>query len=224
MSWQNTWRLTIAHHWQLLPVLALAFYVAFIPHQGYPYPLHIDEWLHLAYSKAMLQAGNTTIIDPFLGQRVLGLSENLEAGFHAFWSVFHSISGLSWLTIFKYFPSVVFMVTILSVYILARREGFGWEAALFTCLIPTTVGILGPGFLVPVAMGLIFIPLSLFLVFNFRNAWSYLALLIFTSFLLAMHAATAVGLVLILAGYILVNFRIGPCRNHIFQKIGVHFH
>ena len=199
------WQLARSDYLKLVPILALGFYLAFLPHMDFPYPVHIDEWVHLAHFNALTQANSVSYPDPFLGQTTVGLSSNLEAGFHAFWSVFHSISGLSWLTIFKYFPSVVFMVTILSVYILARREGFGWEAALFTCLIPTTVGILGPGFLVPVAMGLIFIPLSLFLVFNFRNAWSYLALLIFTSFLLAMHAATAVGLVLILAGYILVN-------------------
>ena len=35
----------------LLPIMALAFYMAFIPHQGYPYAVHLDEWLHLAFSK-----------------------------------------------------------------------------------------------------------------------------------------------------------------------------
>jgi len=31
----------------LLPIMGLAFYIAFIPHQNYPYPVHIDEWVHL---------------------------------------------------------------------------------------------------------------------------------------------------------------------------------
>jgi len=90
---------------------------------------------------------------------------------------------------------------------LAQREGFGWEAAFFTCLIPTTVGILGPAFMVPVAMGLLFIPLSLFLVFNLRTGWSYVVLFIFTAFLLAIHAPTAIGLVIILIPYIVLNLR-----------------
>ncbi len=150
MSWQNIWRLARSDYLKLVPILALAFYIAFIPHQNYPYPVHIDEWVHLAYSEAMLQAGSTTFIDPFLGQSISGLSSNLEAGFHLFWGVFQQISGISWLTIFRYFPGVIFMITVLSVYVMARREGFGWEAALSTCLILTTVGILGPAFLVPV--------------------------------------------------------------------------
>ena len=188
-------------------IMALAFYVAFIPHHNYPYPVHIDEWVHLVYSKAMLRAGSATLVDPFLGQATLSLSSNLEAGFHLFWGVFQSISGISWLTIFRYFPSIMFVMTALSVYTLARREGFGWEAAFFTCLIPTTVGILGPAFLVPVAMGLLFIPLCLFLTFNLRNVWSYLTVFIFTSFLVSIHAPSAIGIVIILAPYILLNLK-----------------
>lgn len=56
-------------------------------------------------------------------------------------------------------------------------------------------------------MGLLFIPLSLFLAFNFKTGWSYLALFIFTCFLLSIHAATAVGLVIILILYILLNLK-----------------
>ena len=181
----------------LLPILALAFYIAFIPHYNYPYPLHVDEWVHLTYSKALMGAGSTTFAGSFL----------LEAGYHLFWGVFQSISGISWMNIFRYFPSIIFMITALSVYVLARRQGFGWEAALFTCLIPTTVGILGPAFMVPVAMGLLFIPLSLFIAFNFRTGWSYLALFIFTCFLLSIHATSAVCLAIVLAPYILLNLK-----------------
>ncbi len=191
--------------------MALAFYIALIPHHSYPYPVHVDEWVHFAYSKAILTAGSTTFVDPFLGKSTIGFSTNLEAGFHVFWAVFHQISGISWLAIFRYFPAVIFMLSVLSVYVLARRHGFGLEAALFTSLIPTTVGILGPAFLVPVAMGLAFVSLSIFIAFNFSSLWSYLTLLVLTSFLLAIHAPSAIILVIILIPYILLylksNFR-----------------
>jgi hypothetical protein len=197
MSWQNIWRLAKSDYLKLLPILALAFYIAFLPHHNYPYPVHIDEWVHLASSKALMRAGSITFPGSFL----------LEAGFHLFWGVFQTISGISWMDIFRYFPGIIFIITVLSVYVLAQRQGFGWEAALFTCLIPTTVGIMGPAFLIPVAMGLLFIPLSIFVAFNFRSGWSYLVLLIFTCFLLSIHAATAVGLVVVLVPYILLNLK-----------------
>ena len=199
--------ITKSDYIKLVPILALAFYIAFIPHLNYPYPVHIDEWVHLANARAMLQAGDTTFIDPFLGQATISLSSNLETGFQLFWGIFQQISGISWVNIFRYFPGIVFIITVLSVYVLARRQGFGWEAALLTCLIPTTVGIMGPAFLVPVAMGLLFFPLSLFLVFNFKTVWSYLVLFLFTVFLLSIHATTAVGLVIVLTPYILLNLK-----------------
>ena len=192
----------------LLPVMALAFYIAFIPHVNYPYPVHIDEWVHLAHSEAMLSAGSTAYTDPFLGQGIVGLSNPLhEVGFHILWGVFQRLSGLSWMDIFRYFPGIVFMLTALSVYIMGRREGFGWEAAFFACLVPTTVGIMGPAFLVPVAMGLLFVPLVIFLAFNLRSAWSYLAVFILTCSLLSIHIPSATWLVIILAPYILLNLK-----------------
>ena len=206
MKWHDFHRVPKSTY-LLLPIIALAFYLAFIPHQGYPYPVHIDSWVHLAYSEAMLQAGSTTFPEPFFGKPTISLGSNLEAGFHLFWGVFHQISGISWLTIFRYFPSIIFVITVLAVYVLAERQGFGWEAALFTCLIPTTVGILGPGFLVPVALGLLFTPLALFLAFNFSNGWTYLVLFVFTSFLLSIHAPSAIVVVIVLIPYILLNLK-----------------
>ena len=207
-----------------LPVVALAFYVAFIPHQGYPFPVHIDDWIHLANAEAILKAGSVTYPEPFFGQSTIGLRSNLELGFQLFWGIFHQISGISWLAIFRFFPGIVLAVTALSVYVMAQRQGFGWEAAFFVALIPTTVGILGPAFLVPVAMGLLFIPLALFLAFNFNSIWSYVVLFIFACFLVAIHAPSAISLVIIILPYIILNLK-GNFRHSlgIFLAIAVPF-
>ena len=74
---QNIRRLVKPDFLMLLPLLGLAFYIAYIPHINYPYPLHVDEWVHLAYSKAVMQSGSITFLDPFYGQSVIGLSSNL---------------------------------------------------------------------------------------------------------------------------------------------------
>jgi len=204
---QNIRRLVKPDFLMLLPLLGLAFYTAYIPHINYPYPLHVDEWVHLAYSKAMMQSGSTTFLDPFYGQSMVGLSSNLEAGFHLFLGTFQAISGVSWMDIFRYLPAVIFTFTVLSVYIMARREGFGWEAAFFTCLIPTTVGILGPAFLVPVSVGLLFTPLILFIALNFSSIWHYLLIFGITCFLLSIHAPSAICPIIILVPYILLNLK-----------------
>ena len=187
--------------------MGFAFYIAFIPHQNYPYPVHIDEWFHMAFSNEIIgKASVLSLNDPFSGGVSLW-NQSFELGFHLFFAVFHQISGIPWLDIVRYFPGIIFIITVLSVYVLAQRQGFGWEAAFFTCLMTTTVGILGPAFLVPVAMGLLFIPLSIFLAFNFRTGWSYVVLFLFIVFLVSMHAATAVGIAVILAPFILLNLK-----------------
>ncbi|MDD4860093.1 MAG: hypothetical protein PHR56_07845 [Dehalococcoidales bacterium] len=196
----------------LLPVLALAYYIAFIPHQNYLYPIHIDDWIHYANAQAIMTAGSTTYPDPLGSSRLLNISSNLEVGFQLFWGIFHQISGIPWLVIFRFFPGIILMLTVLATYIFGRRLGFGWEAAFFAALLPTTIGILGPAFLVPVALGLFFVALSLFIAFHFRGIWSYFTIFIFTCFLLAIHAPSGVCLVLILLPYILLNLK-GDARH-----------
>jgi len=207
MTLQKVWQILKSDYLKVIPVLGLAFYIAFIPHIDYPYPLHVDEWVHLARSRAMLQSSSVIITDPFLGTSTLSLSDNLEAGFQLFWAVFHSVSGISWMDIFRFFPGIIFMVTVFSVFIAARKEGFGLEAAFFACLIPTTVGVLGPAFLAPASLGLLFTPLIIFLVFNFRTVWSYILIFILTVFLLSTHAPSAIYPIIILFPYILLNLK-----------------
>jgi hypothetical protein len=192
---------------KLLPILGLAFYISFIPHLNYPYPLHADEWVLMTNSKAMISAQSAIFLDPFLGNATITLSTNLEAGYQLFLVYIQQTTGIAWETLFFFFPSIISMITVLSVYILAKRHNFGWEAALLTAIIPTSVGILGPAFLVPVALGLTFIPLSLFIVFHYKSWVAYLILFIFNVFLLAIHAPSAICLFIILIPYIFLNLK-----------------
>jgi len=53
MNWPKILKIIKSDYIILVPILALAFYFAFIPHLNYPYPVHVDEWVHLADSEAM---------------------------------------------------------------------------------------------------------------------------------------------------------------------------
>ena len=207
MNWQNGWKLAKSDYVKLVPILALAFYMAFIPNLQYPYTIHIDEWVHIAHSNALLRAADIYYPYPFSGQGTGGIVALLELGYHLPLAVFHRLSGVSWMDISRYFPSIVFVFTALSVYIFAKRMGFGWEAAFFTTLIPTTVGIMGPAFMIPVAMGLMFAPLLLFLVFNFRTPWSYLVLSISIALLMILHGTSAILIIMILAPFLLFSLK-----------------
>lgn len=204
---QKLLKLVKSDYVKLLPILAFAFYITFIPNINYPYAVHIDEWRHIAHANTLMSEAGVNIIDPFTGeQSAEWWISVLEVGYHLPLGIFHELSGISWMDIARYMPSVIFMVTVLSVYIFARRMGFGWEAAFFTCLIPTTVGILGPGFLVPVAMGLNFAVIILFLAFNFRTTFSYLLIFMLLLYLVFLHATSAFLVVIILFPLILISY------------------
>lgn len=194
----KVWQIAQSDYIKLIPILALAIFVAFIPNLNYPYPVHIDEWRHIAHINSLIRAGDITYPDPFSGEMTGTLVSRLEVGYHLLFGMFAKISGIPLTSIARYMPSIIFAITVLSVYILARREGFGWEAAFFTCLIPTTIGIMGPAFFAPVALGLMFVPLSLFLIFYLRTPWSYLLLFLFTVFLINTHTTSAICLLIVL--------------------------
>ncbi|MFC1906237.1 hypothetical protein ACFLV9_00105 [Chloroflexota bacterium] len=198
---------------KLFPILVLAFFVTFIPHITYPYALHIDEWVHIAYINALLDSGTVYHADPFSGQGSGGIVALLESGYHIPLAIFQKFSGAPWVDIARYAPSIIFIFTVLSVYVFAKKKGFGWESAFFTCSITTTVGILGPAFIVPVAMGLLFVPLLLFLLTNFKTKWTYLIICIFISFLIVLHATSAILTAVLLLPFCLFNWKANPRRN-----------
>ena len=187
-------------------IMGLAFYIGMIPRLDYPYPLHSDEWTHLAEASTIVTTGEIPRYDavteeprsdPFTGEATS--SVHMEVGYHLFLAEFQLLTGLPWLTIFRFLPSSVFALTVLCAYIFGSRRGFGLEAALFVSLVPTTVRFLGPAFAVPVALGLLFVPLTLFLV---SHLWASrglpVILLLLLSFLFIAHAPTALFVSLII--------------------------
>ena len=212
-------------------IMGFAFYTSLIPRLDYDYPLHEDEWTHFTEARAIAEQGEVPFLDPVTGEdradpvtEETRSSPHFEVGFQLFLAEFQLVTGLPWLAIFRYLPSAVFALTAFSAYLFGNRRGFGLEAALFACLVPTTVRFLGPAFTVPVALGLFFVPLVLLLVGHF---WSLkrlpLLLLPLLSFLFIAHAPTA-----LFAGGIVAVFglfgtlRRAPARRPTRRRALVH--
>ncbi|GAG21931.1 unnamed protein product, partial [marine sediment metagenome] len=190
-------------------IMGFAFYTSLIPRLDYSYPLHTDEWTHFAEARTIVTEGTIPFFDPVTGEdRADPVTEetrsapHFEVGYHLFLAEFQLLTGLPWLDMFRYLPSAVFALAALSAYIFGNRRGFGLEAALFASLVPTTVRFLGPALVVPVALGLFFVPLVLFLVSNYWASKGLpLVLLVLLSFLFIAHVPTAVFAGLIIAVY-----------------------
>jgi len=190
-------------------IMGFAFYTSLIPRLDYSYPLHTDEWTHFAEARTIVTEGTIPFFDPVTGEdradpvtEETRSSPHFEVGYHLFLAEFQLLTGLPWLDMFRYLPSAVFALAAFSAYIFGNRRGFGLEAALFASLVPTTVRFLGPALAVPVALGLFFVPLVLFLVSNYWASKGLpLVLLVLLSFLFIAHVPTAVFAGLIIAVY-----------------------
>ena len=184
-------------------ILAFTFFMAFIPHLDYVYPLHIDEWFHFGSSQALIEAQGLPFTEPFHAETIV--FDHHEIGFFLFLSQIKLLTRLSWINIFLFLPGIIFMLTVLASFIVGQRANFGLEAAFFVTLIPTTARFLGPSFLVPVALGLFFLAVILFLLHCCEmNRAKAVVLFLLLAFLFLFHPPTAIAASLLCVIYGLV--------------------
>jgi len=189
----------------LIAFIILAVILNFIPHLNYQYPLHVDEWVHFQYSNHL--SGNSPL---YFGQDY----KSLEAGFHFLLATLNSM-GIPYVFMFTFFASLITILICLGVFILTRRlfnETAGVFAVLFIALLKSSVMILGPMFFVPMAIGMFFIAISLFLIkLNSK------ALVLILASILIIHPPTAMAMLLLL----LINIEFLIKRKDYLKNIGL---
>lgn len=223
VNWKYTW-LNLIHFIMLLAILAAAFYVGLLPRNSTRYPVHIDEWQHLALAESTIQAGRPEFPHPLFGndqeafELELGPAHHSgvikwhhEIGFHVMLAEMRLISGVSWNMLFRLYPSLLLILITLIVYIYGKNEGIGLQSASLVVLIPSTLRLLGPGFTVPVSVGLLGLPLILYFIHRFEfKVQSNVVVLIIVVFLALAHPATWVHVVLVIGINSLVFLVLGP--------------
>lgn len=133
--------------------------MASIPRLNYQYPLHVDAWWRYGDAYSLMETGHLAYPDVF--NNGAATDTDIEIGFHLFIGELKLITGLSWLALFRFLPGLILALLAFQAYAFGRKKGYGFEAAFLVTLIPTTIRLLGPAFLVPVALGITFIPLTL---------------------------------------------------------------
>ena len=184
-------------------ILALAFYMALWPRLNYPFPLHVDEWMHLGYTTQLLSAGHVNYPDPFHGGQ-WEVGGHPETGYYLWLGTLLLSTGSHWLLLARLMPALVLGIIAFVAYAWGRKWGFGLEAAFFTTFIHTTIRFLGPAFLVPVTLGLVFFPLCLILLDKLEQDWRPLPLIMLSlAALFLIHGTTAVAVGFVLVVYLL---------------------
>jgi len=185
----------------LFAIIGLAFFMALYPRLDYPYPLHVDEWMHLGYTTQILDTGHLNFPSPFHGGQ-WEVGGHPETGYYIWLGTSLLATGSPWLVLARLMPALVLGLIAFLSYAWGRKRGFGLEAAFFATFIHTTIRFLGPAFLVPVTLGLVFFPLCLILLEKMEKDWRPLPLIVISLVALFLtHGTTAVAV-----GFVLVIF------------------
>ena len=176
----------------LILLLLLGGALNFLPHLNYDYPMHVDEWVHFTYSKHI--SDNSPL---YFG----GESSSLELGFHNLLAVLSFF--VPYLLMFKFLASLFTILICLAIFILVRRiwtERAALFSVLFIVLLKSSVLLLGPMFVVPMSLGLFFIPIGLFLaMYNPKSLFLIIASLII------IHPPSAIALFLLINCYLIIE-------------------
>jgi hypothetical protein len=183
----------------LLLALSTAFYMGLIPKLDYAYLLHVDEWIHMDSAKRVLE------------EQGVGSPPHYEAGYHILLVELHALTGLDWFQLFRWLPPVFFTVTVLLTYLVGQRFGCGLESAFLATMVPTTIRFLGPAFGVPVALGMLAVPLCLYLFlspnFGLRGALLGSLVLFFVGITHPTSALLLAAILVIIAGWTVLGNR-----------------
>lgn len=175
----------------LLVLVLLGAFLNYLPHLNYPYPLHVDEWTHFTNSQHL--SDNTPL---YFG----GESESLEKGFHILLATLKTF-GIDYFTQFQFLASFFTILISLALFI-AVRKYFNENTALFSVFffifIESSASFLGPMFLIPLSVGMLMIPIALYLVET-----NFLFLIVAST--LIIHPPSGIALLFLVGSYWVFN-------------------
>lgn len=184
--------------------------------QDLPYPVHVDEHLHLAFMGALDRTGDIEGPHPYTGEprdesflTVNGLRS--ERGFHVAMVQLHQLTGASLMTVAHFVPALWGAYLGICVWLLLSPGSGALASAALTAVLPTTLRFLGVGFLVPIAFSLPWILAVLAVAHRVKGPRRLAALFLFVTGAFVMHIVA--GTVALVAGVLVAVLGFGTPRE-----------
>ncbi len=200
--------------------ILFALILNFSPHLYYPYPLHVDEYVHLETAKQIAEKeGSNNLTDP-TGR--FQQTNDMEIGYHIFLSEIFLFTNMK-MSNAIFIPVIFSIFSMIITYIYLRRFSkiTALVAIILIALIPTTVGFLGEKFIVPVNISFIAIPAVLFLIDRFERDSSVKNLIPFVpliSISLLFHPPSGFAVLTIILAYVILQGRNYLKTSHLNLK------
>ncbi len=197
-------------------IIVITLFVAAVLTSGfiyfeYPAPYHSDTWDHISISKQMKDTGGIEFSNPYQeNPTIFPFSQNYEFGFNVLLAELSIFSGLEEIQLAAILPALFTFLLGLTVFVLTRYFLKSRIAGLITAMIVlsmrTNIALLGPQFLVPMALATALTPINLFLFLKAlenKKFWPVLGLsFVFTTI---VHPAFTIVLILVFGLYLLLS-------------------
>ncbi|PIN89403.1 hypothetical protein COU57_06160 [Candidatus Pacearchaeota archaeon CG10_big_fil_rev_8_21_14_0_10_32_14] len=150
----------------LVAVLILTFFInGFYGH--YKYPIHGDEYAHLAQAKDIIYKGKIEMTNPYLKSGIGHI--RLENGFHVLLAIFISIFNDHFIFLFNILKNFVFVLNTSLIFYFIYDNSKKFSLAIFSTIyfifLKSSLDLLGNLFLLPLNIGLTLI-LLFFIFYN----------------------------------------------------------
>lgn len=166
----------------------------------YPYPLHADEFTHLASAEYIMNEGSIPHINPYVQSEK---NTDIEAGFHSFIASIFTITGLNPVMFYQLLPAIFIVITMLSlfllVFVLTDNYWIALLSALFISIVKSNINLTGLWFMIPLTFSLFLIFMSLAAYFS-KGKIRYLSILFFLAAVFSYPLAA-----IIIAASVIIN-------------------
>ncbi len=132
-------------------ILIFIFMIVHNFHSGYNYPMHLDEYHHIAQSVQIIEKKGFVSTNPYFAEPIR--HENLEPGFHILLSEFFLLTGMDPVQHYGFLPALFACLSAFMLFVLINKitNNFwtGIFAMLFFASLKSSVNILGINFFTP---------------------------------------------------------------------------
>lgn len=122
---------------------------SYVNNSNYPFPIHADEWTHLAQVEAIMK-GNL-FKNPYSYNSIIHI--DFEVGFHLFLALFFKITTLDPVLNYQFLPALFFMLNSILLFFFIKKLTKNYYIALlsipFFLAIPSNINFLGNWFAIP---------------------------------------------------------------------------
>ncbi|MEK6934682.1 MAG: hypothetical protein AABW46_02280 [Nanoarchaeota archaeon] len=175
----------------------------------FKYPIHTDEYTHLARSIKLIEEERIDLHNPY--RKDLSYHKDLELGFHVFSSGFFILTGLDPVLDLKYLAALFAIINSLMLFVLGRyitkRFYIGLLSILFFAVLKSNINLMGNWFFIPSTMSVFLIFLFFYLFLRlFKKFRADILLLALVVLLISIFVYPPSAVIIILTSFVYLIF------------------